>query len=86
MQPAGLPSMKRVIRSSAACHAECLRGPEIDHEVKFRGLLDRQVGWLLAFENAASVVAGQRVRIGDARSVTHQAAGRGELAQRIGRR
>src|SRR6516164_641767 len=38
--------------------AERLRGSEIDYEVKFRGLLDRQVGWLFAFENAASVVAG----------------------------
>jgi hypothetical protein len=38
--------------------AKRFRGPEIDYEVKFRGLLDRQVDWLLAFENAASVVAG----------------------------
>jgi len=32
--------------------AERLSRPEIDHEVKFRGLLNRQVGRLLAFENA----------------------------------
>ena len=38
--------------------AERLSGPEIDHEVKFRGLLNRQVGRLLAFEDAASVGAG----------------------------
>jgi hypothetical protein len=37
--------------------AERLRGPEIDHEVKFRGLLDRHVGWPLAFENATGVDA-----------------------------
>jgi hypothetical protein len=37
--------------------AECLRGPKIDHEFKFRGLLDRQVGWLLALENATGVDA-----------------------------
>jgi hypothetical protein len=36
--------------------AERLRGSEIDHEVKFGGLLDRQVRWLLAFENTANVI------------------------------
>src|SRR5262249_40106526 len=35
--------------------AERLRGSEIDQEGKFRGLLYRQVGRLLAFENAASI-------------------------------
>jgi hypothetical protein len=65
--------------------AERLSGPEIDHEVKFRGLLYRQVGRLLAFENAAGIDAGQAVRIGYARSVTHQTAGRDELAQDIDR-
>jgi hypothetical protein len=59
---------------------ERLRGPEIDHKLKFRGLLDRQVGRLLAFENAAGVDAGQAVRIGYARSVAHQATRRGKLA------
>src|SRR5262249_34829558 len=62
--------------------AERLRGPEINYEVKFRGLLDRQVGRLLAFENAASVDAGQAVRIGCARSVAHQTAGSGESVDR----
>ena len=65
--------------------AERLRGSEIDQEGKFRGLLYRQVGRLLAFENAASIDAGQTVRIGYARSVTHQPAGRDELAQDIDR-
>ena len=64
--------------------AERLGGPEIDHEVKFRGLLYRQVSRLLAFENAAGIDAGQAVRIGYARSVAHQATRHGELAQRIG--
>src|SRR5262245_7426289 len=65
--------------------AERLRGPEIDHEVKLRGLLYRQIGRLLAFENAAGIGTSQPVRIGYARSVTHQAAGRDELAQDIDR-
>ena len=49
------------------------------------GLLDRQVGRLLAFENAAGIHAGQAVRIRYARSVTHQTAGRDELAEDIDR-
>jgi len=41
--------------------ADRLSGPEIDHQLKFRGLLDRQLGRLLAFENAAGVDAGARL-------------------------
>src|SRR5262249_19150453 len=59
--------------------AKRFSGPEIDHEFKFRGLLDRQAGRPPAFENAASVNAAQAVRIGYARSVAHQPTRRGEL-------
>ena len=44
------------------------------------GLLHRQVGRLLALEDAAGVDADQTVRLRNAASVAHQAAGRGELA------
>jgi hypothetical protein len=43
-------------------------------------LLNRQVGRLLAFENAAGVDAGKTGRFGRTAAVAHQTAGRGELA------
>ena len=44
--------------------AERLRGLEVDDQFELYRLLHRQVGGLLAFENAASIDAGQTVRIG----------------------
>ena len=40
--------------------AERLSGLEIDHQLEFGGLLDRQVGRLLAFKNPAGVDAHWR--------------------------
>ena len=40
-----------------------LRGLKIDDQFDLRGLLDRQVGGLLAFENSAGVDADQTVRV-----------------------
>src|SRR5262249_23650991 len=54
-----------------------------DHELGFRGLLDRQVGRLFASENAADVYAGEAVRVRDAGPVAHQAAGSPSFAPRI---
>src|SRR6516165_273487 len=59
--------------------AERLGGLEVDEEFDFGGLLNRQVGRLLAFENSAGVAAGQTVRIWKAAAVAHQAAGSSEL-------
>src|SRR5215510_1633236 len=70
-------SVTRPANSTPSC------GLAIDHELKFRGLLDRQLGWLLTFENATGVGAGQAVRIGYARSVAHQTTRRRVLAQHI---
>jgi hypothetical protein len=42
--------------------AERLRGLEIDDQLDFGGLLDRQIGRLLALENPAGVVTDQTVR------------------------
>ena len=39
--------------------AERLGGLEVDDQLDFRGLLDRQIGWLLALENPAGVDADQ---------------------------
>src|SRR6266481_2709035 len=61
-------------------NAEFLSGLEVDEQLGFRGLLDRQVRRLLALENPAGVDACHAVRVRNAASVAHQAAGRGELA------
>jgi hypothetical protein len=68
-----------------------LRGPEIGHQLKFRGLLDRQVGRLLAFEYPPGVDTGLAIGIGvgwtrsssSRRPVAHQAAGHDGLAPGI---
>src|SRR5438477_3757102 len=60
--------------------AEHLGGRQIDGELEFRRLLDRQVARPLAFENSPGVDAGLAIAVGDADPVAHQAAGRGELA------
>ena len=49
------------------------------------GCMHRQVGRLLALEDAAGIDAGLAIRIGEAGAVAHQAAGLDELAQRIDR-
>ena len=54
--------------------AERLGGPEIEDQLDLRGLLDRQVSGLLAFENAAGVDAALTVRIRKAVSVADEAA------------
>src|SRR5262249_59591512 len=54
--------------------AERLCGLEIDDQLHFGGLLDRQIGGLLALENAAGVDGSQTIHVGGARSVAHQAA------------
>jgi hypothetical protein len=40
--------------------AERFGGFEVDDELKLRGLLDRQVGWLFALENLAGIEAPTR--------------------------
>ena len=65
--------------------AECLGGLEIDEEFDLGGLLHRQVGRFLAFENAAGVDADQTQRFRKAPALAHQAAGRGEVAILIDR-
>jgi hypothetical protein len=34
--------------------AQCLCGLEVDHQLKFRRLLHRQIGWFLALQNPPS--------------------------------
>src|SRR5215813_13399007 len=64
-------------------NAERLGGLEVDDQLDFRGLHDREVSRLLAFENAPGVQTGQTVRLRNAASVAHKTARGGELAQKI---
>src|SRR6516225_5287186 len=63
--------------------AERPGGLEVDDQLDFRGLHDREVSRLLAFENAPGVQTGQTVRLRNAASVAHQTAGGSELALKI---
>src|SRR5262249_58524564 len=62
-------------------NAECFGSLEIDNQLDFDRLLDRQVRGLLATENFASVEAQLAVRICETGSVAHQTAGHDEVAQ-----
>src|SRR5215831_5675619 len=63
--------------------AERAGGFEVDDQLDFCGLHDREVSRLLAFENAPGVETGQTVRLRNAASVAHKTARGGELAQKI---
>src|SRR5262249_43773269 len=62
--------------------AERHRGRQVDHEVELRRLHDRQIGRLLALENAAGVDAHLTQRIVDIGAVAHQAPRLGIVARR----
>src|SRR6516164_3137685 len=57
--------------------AERLRSLQIDDQFEPRGLLDRQVGRLLALKNAAGIATKLTICIGITSPVAHQAASRG---------
>src|ERR1700730_12261334 len=59
--------------------AERLGGLEVEEQLDFSGLLNRQVGRLIAFENPAGVDACCPECVRKTASIAHQAAGRGEL-------
>src|SRR5664279_4785371 len=60
--------------------AERICSLEVNDQLDLCGLLDRQVGRLLALEYPPGVDANQTVWLLSVASVAHQAAGRGELA------
>ena len=75
-----ITSSARASSVGGMVEAERLGGLEVDDQLDLGGLLDRQVGGLLALENAARIVAGPAVRVGIAAAVAHQAACSDELA------
>ena len=62
--------------------AERLGGFEVDHHLDFCSLLNRQIGWFLALENAPGIEANLVVRIVEVAAIAHQAPGLGEFTVR----
>jgi hypothetical protein len=57
-------------------HKDNLKCSElVDDQLDLRGLLDWQIGWLFALENAAGVDAGLTERLRKTASVAQQATG-----------
>jgi hypothetical protein len=54
-----------------------------DDQIELRGLNDRQVGGLSALADTAGIDAELAISVGEARALTHQAAGRREVRKRI---
>src|SRR5689334_20718259 len=46
--------------------------PEVDDQLKFGWLLDRQVGWLRALKDLVHKIGSALITIGERRSVAHQ--------------
>jgi hypothetical protein len=68
------------------CQAERVGGVQIDDQLEFGRLLDRQIGGFGAVEDLSGVDADLAIDSGEAGSIADQAAGRGELALFIDRR
>src|SRR4051812_24893925 len=66
--------------------AERLRGLEVDYQLEFGRLLDRQIGRPLGVEDLSYVAAELVKRAAEARSIADQAAESGEVAKIIDRR
>src|ERR1700682_3047264 len=54
---------------------ERLGGLEVDDQLDLGRLQHRQVGWLVALENAAGIGANVAIKVRDAGAITHQASG-----------
>ena len=58
---------------------------EVEGQLDFCSLLDRQIGWFLALENAPGIDANLARPIAEAAAIAHQATGHGELTERVDR-
>ena len=65
--------------------AERLGRLQIDVELDFAGLLNRQVGGFFALENPAGIIARQAVCLSKVRSVAQQTSGHGKVAALVDR-
>src|SRR5262245_47511096 len=65
--------------------AERLGCLQIDVELYFGGLLDRQVGGFFALENPTDVIAREAVCLSKVRSIAQQTSGHGEVAALVDR-
>jgi hypothetical protein len=61
--------------------AEGVGGLEVDDQIEFGRLLDRQVGRFLAFENAPGIDASLVESIAETAAITYQAAGQDILTE-----
>ena len=86
IKPASGASSARPSSESGTVRPSALGDLEVDDQLNFHGLLDRQTGGIGAVGNTAGIDAGLAICIGKTGSVAHQAAGRGELTQRVNRR
>src|ERR1051326_9499678 len=66
--------------------AKCLRGLEVDDQLEFCRLLDRQFGGLGALQDPASVNAFHVIDVREVKSIADEAAGLGEVALQSNRR
>src|SRR5215471_8337841 len=65
--------------------AERLSGFGVDHQLELARLLDRQIRWLGALEDATGIDAELTIRVREAGSVAHQPAGFWKVALWIDR-
>jgi hypothetical protein len=65
--------------------AECACGLQVDDHLNLGGLLNWQVGWLLASENPTAVETSQSARIKEITPVARQAAGCGKFGELVDR-
>src|SRR5262249_27097377 len=62
------------------CYSKRFGSPKVDHQLELGRLLDRQVGWFFAFENATRISAYKPVSVRKIATVTHHATSRRKLA------
>ena len=83
--PHSITSSARASSVGGTSRPSALAVLQVDDQLELGRLQDRQVGWLLALEDATGIDAGLANQVGIARSVAHQPAGFGILAQRVDR-
>src|SRR4051794_1961687 len=52
--------------------AKRLGGPQVDHQLELRGLLDRKVGWLRTLEDTLNVGGSPTIQVDVVRAIRNQ--------------